>query len=55
MSFDCKSDCESSYLRLLIRFNFRGKHKVGSVEQIFPQQRLKTPNVSNVSVFCGNE
>ena len=26
---------------------------VGSVEQILPQQRLKTSNVSYVSVICG--
>ena len=28
---------------------------VGSVEQIVPQERLKTSNVSYVYVVCGNE
>ena len=36
-----KSDCESFYIRFLIRWKFKGKTKVGSVEQILPQQRLK--------------
>ena len=47
-----KSDGESFYLCFLIRWKFRGKNKVGSVE---PQQRLKTSNVSCFSVVCGNE
>ena len=31
----------------------RGVSKVGSVEQILPQQRLKTSNVSYISMICG--
>ena len=51
-----KSDCESFYLRFLVRWIFRGGgDNVGSVEQIVPQERLKTSNVSYVYVVCGNE
>ena len=50
-----KSDCESFYLRFLIKWIFRGGDNVGSVEQIVPQERLKTSNVSYVYVVCGNE
>ena len=32
-----------------------GGDNVGSVEQIVPQERLKTSNVSYVYVVCGNE
>ena len=32
-----------------------GRSKVASVEQILPQQRLKTSKVSYVSVVCGKE